>query len=185
MTENSHDKEYWEARINALLDGDLDQAESEDLKWAATNDQELARAIVDAYQLQRAMEHVSVEKAPASLTRKLKRIPARNRPVYMQPRWVTAFAVVPLLIIAVALMRAPQSPVEQVQQTNGQTASVDAAGIDPVKAEQAIQDLAVAFAYIDMVSDRTSNRIESELGNEMSQAVAGTIFKSIQHQKIL
>ena len=65
MTENSHDKENWEEKINALLDGELDPNESEQLKWAASNDQDLARSIVEAYQLQRAMEHVQVEKAPA------------------------------------------------------------------------------------------------------------------------
>jgi anti-sigma factor RsiW len=182
MTDNSHEKEKWEARINALLDGELDPNESEDLKWAATNDQDLARAIVEAYQLQRAMEHVHVEKAPASLSRRLKKIPGQNRPVFLQPRWAMAFAVVPLMVISIALLRSTEAPVEQ---SVDQQAAIEAPGIDPVKAEQAMQDLAIAFAYIDQVSDRTSNRIEFELGNEMSQAVAGSIFKSIQHQKIL
>lgn len=187
MTENSHDKEYWEERINALLDGDLDPNESEELKWAATNDQDLARSIVEAYQLQQAMEHVQVEKAPASLSRRLKKIPGQNRPVFLQPRWALAFAVVPLMVISIAVLRSTETPVQQVgtAQVSVDPANPDLAGIDQAKAEQAMQDLAVAFAYIDQVSDRTSNRIEFELGNGMSQAVAGTIFKSIQQQKIL
>jgi hypothetical protein len=181
MTEHkSPDRENWEEKINALLEGELDQDESEDLKRAATSDQYLARAIVEAYQLQRAMEHVQVEKAPSSLQRKLKQIPRQNRPVYLQPRWVAAFAAVPLMVISAALMRSPGEP-----GFAAPPAGNEQAGIDQVKLDRARQDLAIAFAYIDQVSDRTSNRIESEIGGGMSQAVAGSIFKTIQHQKIL
>ena len=176
MTDNNgHDKEYWEVRINALLDGELEAEESEDLKQAATNDQALARNIVEAYQLQRAMEHLQVEKAPASLRRKLKKIPAQNRPAILQPRWAMAFAAVPLVVIAVALMRTQEPPVTQTQVTDPEL----------VKLEKARQDLAVAFAYIDQVGNRTTRLIESEVGGELSDAVAGSIFETIQHQKIL
>jgi anti-sigma factor RsiW len=175
MTDNSHEKDKWEEQINALLDGELDPDESEELKSAATNDQDLARAIVEAYQLQRAMEHVSVEKAPASLTRKLKKIPARNRPVFLQPRWAMAFAVVPLMVISVAL----------IQDREPVVTPPVVADADQARLAQARRDLAVAFAYIDQVSDRTSNIIESEIGGGMSDAVAGSIFETIQHQKIL
>ena len=176
MTEqNSHDKEHWEARINALLEGELGPEESEELKWAATKDQDLARAIVEAYQLQQAMEHVQLEKAPASLTRRLRKIPKQNRPVYMQPRWAMAFAVVPLMVISIAIINS-QEPVVTVP------AVVEA---DQAKLDEVRRDLAIAFAYIDQVSDKTSNLIESEVGGEMSDAVAGSIFETIQHQKIL
>ena len=170
-----HGEESREERINALLDGDLNPDEAERLKAMAKQDEDLMRAIVEAYQLQRAMEQVQVEKASASLRRRLKQIPWQNRPVYLQPRWVAAFAIVPLMIIVVALMRSPEPPATQIDQAHFNQARV----------EQARQDLAVAFAYIDQVSDRTSNIIESEVGGEMSNAVAGSIFKSIQHQKIL
>jgi anti-sigma factor RsiW len=173
MTE--HENKKREQQINALLDGELDADESEALKWAATADQELARSIVEAYQLQRAMEHVHVEKVPASLRRSLKQIPRQHRPAIFQPRWVTAFAVVPIVIISVFMLRSPEF-------SNEQQALPDA---EMVKLEQARQDLAVAFSYIDLVSDKTSNRIESELGGEMSKAVAGSIFKSINQQKLL
>lgn len=190
MTENNgpkseHGKESWEEKINALLDGELNPDESENLKWAATNDQDLARSIVEAYQLQCAMDHVQVEKAPASLRRRLRQIPRQNRPVYFQPRWVTAFAVVPLVVIGVALLRSQEQPATPAQPVNAQQANAQLTIAEEEQLLQARQDLAVAFTYIDMVSDRTSNRIESELGDEMSQAVAGSIFKTIQHQKIL
>jgi len=200
MTENNspkneHDGESREEKINALLDGELNADESKSLKRAATTDQDLAADIVEAYQLQRAMEHVQVEKAPASLRRKLKLIPRQNRPVLLQPRWVMAFAVVPLMLISVALMRSPETPESPAQGIELQQVSIDQTAIDQTgivqtsteqaRIDQARQDLAVAFAYIDQVSDRTSSRIETELGGGMSQAVAGSIFKTIQHQKIL
>lgn len=171
---NGHDKEYWEERINALLDGELDDEASGQLKAAATRDQELARAIVEAYQLQRAMEHVRLEKAPASLTRRLKRIPREHRPLFLQPRWAAAFAIVPLLVIGVALMRTQQLPAPPPEMPEFSEAQI----------EQARQDLAVAFAYMDKVGDRTTNVIEAQVGGEMSRVVAGSIFESIQNQRI-
>jgi anti-sigma factor RsiW len=181
---NEHDKELisepWEEKINALLEGELDQDESEALKAEASSDQKLARAIVDAYQLQRAMENVQTERAPASLRRSLKKIPQQNRPLFFQPRWAMAFAVVPLVIASVMILKSTQP---SDIQAPGPQAGLSSA--EMVKLEQARNDLAVAFAYIDLVSDRTSNRIESEVGGEMSKAVAGSIFRNIQQQKLL
>ena len=70
---NEYD-EKWEEKINALIDGELDPLGADELKAEATDDRELARAIVEAYQLQQAMEAVKVERAPASLRKKLKAI---------------------------------------------------------------------------------------------------------------
>ena len=62
---NEYD-EKWEAQINALLDGELNQDDAELLKAEASDDRELARAIIEAYQLQKAMDEIRVERAPAS-----------------------------------------------------------------------------------------------------------------------
>ena len=174
-----------EEQINALLDGDLDPDEAETLKAMAKQDKDLMRAITEAYQLQRAMEHVRVEKAPARLRRRLKQIPRQNHAVYLQPRWVAAFAIVPLMIIAVALMRSPGPTAMQLDQANVDQSQIDQAQIDQARVERARQELAVAFAYIDNVSAKAGNLIASEVGGEMSHAVAGSIFKSIQQQKLL
>ena len=105
MTDHkTHGPGYWEEKINALLDGDLDPSEADALKSEATDNQRLATAIIEAYQLQRAMEHVRVEKAPASLKHRLHRIPRKHRPVYLQPRWAMAFAIVPLVVIGIAML---------------------------------------------------------------------------------
>ena len=161
--QDAHGPDYWEEKINALLDGDLAPREADALKSEATENQRLATAIIEAYQLQRAMEHVQVEKAPASLKRRLRRIPGEHRPAYLQPRWAMAFAIVPLVVISVAMLQ-PREPT--------------AAQID-----QARKELAVAFAYIDRVSDRTFNRIEQEVGGELKNAVGGSVIKSISKPK--
>jgi hypothetical protein len=117
-------------------------------------------------QIDAMMEQLTIEKAPASLTFRLNRIPeeesrkARSKasrwswlkagPV---PRWVLApaFAAVPLLVAIVVLMQ-PRQP-------------------SPAEIQQARQDLAVAFAYIDKVGLLTSNEIQSVLGAELRRGV--------------
>lgn len=161
----NHEMEAVEARINDLLEGRLDDSEAERLKRDAQADHELATAIIDAFQLQKAMAELKVERAPASLRRRLRKIPAQSRPAWQQPRWVLAYATVPVLALAMVMMQ-PSSP-------------------SAAEIEKARQDLAVAFAYIDRVSVRTSHTIQSEIGSEMSRAVAKPIIESIHEQKIL
>jgi anti-sigma factor RsiW len=75
---NTYD-DKWEQQINALLDGELNGADSEALKSAAETDVELARRIVEAYQLQRLMAELPQERAPASLTKRLLAVPAEQK----------------------------------------------------------------------------------------------------------
>lgn len=183
-----HDKpenEIWEEKINALLDGELAADEAEKLKAEAEADHELARAIIEAYQLQRAMEHVGLEKAPASLRRSLKKIPGQNRSVFLQPRWVMAFAVVPVAVISLVLLQPRPETMPTSEQVPFEQVQAGPETMDPAKIEKARQELEIAFAYIDLVSEKTSHRIEAELGGGMTDAVAGSIFKTIQQQKIL
>ena len=162
---NKYD-EKWEERINALLDGDLSNEDAELLKAEASDDRELARAIIEAYQLQKAMDTIHVERAPDSLRKKLKVIPRQQRPAFsfnlLQPRWVTALAVVPLVMISVSLMQ-PDTP-------------------SAAEITQARQDLALAFAYLDKAGQLTGREIESTIGTTMSQAIAGSVIKNIQSQ---
>ena len=160
---NEYDEKL-EEQINALLDGDLSARDAELLKAEATDDRELARAIVEAYQLQQAMDQVHVERAPRSLTKRLNAIPRENRerPSFslLQPRWAMALAAVPLVVIAVSLMR-PDTP----------SASEIA---------QARQELAIAFAYLDKAGAITGREIESTVGHTMANAVTGSVNKVIQ-----
>ncbi len=163
------DMQDWEDNINALLDGELNPEATATLKAAATDDAILARAIIEAYQLQQAMANITVERAPASLRRKLRRIPGEQRsgqrPAYLQPRWAMALAAIPLVILLINLA-GPKEPTEA----------------ELVKARQ---DLAIAFATIEKVSNRTGREIESTLGGEMNDAVAGSVIRIIQQQNIL
>ena len=164
---NEYD-EKWEDRINALLDGELSAEDADLLKAEATDDRLLARAIVEAYQLQQAMDEVKVERAPDSLRKRLKAIPRQHRraPLFrlLQPRWVMALAAVPLVVIAVSLMR-PDTP----------SASEIA---------QARQEMAIAFAYLDKAGAITGREIESAVGHTMANAVTGSVNKAIQSQNL-
>lgn len=160
---NEYDNK-WEQQINALLDGDLDKTGADELKSAATDDRELARAIVEAYQLQQVMDGIHVERAPASLGKRLRAIPREQRPApaisLFQPRWAIALATIPLVVIALSMMQ-PDTP----------SASEIA---------KARQELAIAFAYLDKAGQLTGREIESKVGNTMSDAIAGSVIRNIK-----
>ena len=164
---NEYD-EKWEEKINALLDGELSPEDAEQLKSEATDDRELARTIVEAYQLQQAMDAIKVERAPSSLTRKLNAIPRKEsgNPLFgfLQPRWVMALAAVPLVLISVSLMQ-PDTP------------SAD-------EIAKARQEMAIAFAYLDKAGVITGHEIESIVGDTLSNAVTGSVNKAIQSQNL-
>jgi hypothetical protein len=149
----------WESQVNQLLDGELDKSSTDALKRAATENQELARAIVEAYELQRDMSRLGIEKAPVSLRKKLRRIPRAEKPRLYQRRWfmATAMASVPVLAITLFLMQ-PQQP---------STADV----------EKARQDLALAFSYIDKVGNRTGGYLQNVLGAELRHGVTDNFSK--------
>ena len=164
---NEYD-EKWEDRINALMDGDLSATDAELLKAQASDDHDLARAIIEAYQLQQAMDAIQVERAPDSLRKRLRAIPGEHRaplfPNFFQPRWAMALAAIPLMVITVSLMR-PDTP----------SASEIA---------QARQEMAIAFAYLDKAAVITGREIESAVGHTMANAVTGSVNKAIQSQNL-
>jgi len=128
-------------------------------------DEEAWEAQIDA-----KMQQLTVEKAPASLSRRLSRIPREerrkeNRWSWLMPgqfpRWAMApaFAAVPLLVLAFVLMQ-PQQP-----------------SADEVK--QARHDLAIAFAYLDKVGYRTGREIQTVLGGELRHSVKDNLSEHI------
>ncbi len=163
---NEYD-EKWEDLINALIDGELSPGDAELLKAQASDDRELARAIIEAYQLQQAMDTIHVEPAPASLRKRLRAIPRTHRTVplfsFLQPRWAMALAAIPLVVIALSLMR-PDTP------------SAD-------EIAQARQELAIAFAYLDKAGVITGRQIEATVTHTMADAVTDSVSKAIKSQK--
>lgn len=167
MTRNKDDMNQglpeWETQVNALLDGELDEASTESLKRAAADDRELARAIIEAYELQRDMEQLGVEAAPKSLRRKLRRIPREQRTGWRPQRWAlaSAMAAVSMLVIGITLMQPRQPSAAEV--------------------EQARRDLAIAFTYIEKVGGRTGIILDDVLATEMRHSVTDNISKHIPY----
>jgi len=159
----------WEQQINALLDGELDKTDADQLKAAAVNDRDLARAIIEAHQLQQAIDEVGVERAPPSLTNRLYAIPREQKPKRMfslwQPRWLTTMAAIPLAIIVLTLV-----------QTDTPSAT---------ELAQARQELALAFAYIEKAGSVTGREIELSVGHTMADAVTGSVNRTIKSQSEL
>jgi hypothetical protein len=120
-------------------------------------------------ELARMMGNLKVEKAPASLTRKLMRIPqehgrrepwwSRWLPQRTAPRWVLvpALAAIPLLVIGLVLMQ-PHQP-------------------SRAEVEKARQDVAIAFRYIDKVGLRTTREIQDVLEDGLEKPVKGELRK--------
>ncbi len=168
MTEHSRpDMQDWEAQINDLLDGELDATASEALKGAAEHDQDLARAIIEAYQLQQAMAAIPVEPAPARLRRKLNRIPreqkALARPAWSLPGWAGAVAMVALVAVIAVNVLGPKEP-------------------SAAELAQAQQDLKIAMAYLGKVGRETGLVIESRVGEGMNDVVTDSMIKAVEHQ---
>ena len=149
-----------EAEINALLDGELDEASIASLKAAAAGNGELAQAIIEAWQLQKGLDDLQLEKAPASLRRKLKRIPGEQKAragrwVFSPPRWAVAGGLASVVLVAVAMMMSqPAAP----PATNSIQLSSDAEN-NRVRMEQTTRDLQVAFFYLDKVGLRLGQQI--------------------------
>lgn len=185
----------WEEQINALLDGELDNEQAEQLKTAAGQDRALAQAIVDAYQLQQALEAIPLQRAPASLRRKLASIPAEqgkkshpafwpkswvsswpvSRSGWFRPAWITALAAIPLAVIVLNLWQA--APVEQtVPATAGVT--------EPTAAElqEAQRELAVVFAYLGKIGRKTSLEIGQTVNSEMQQNINENMIRTLREQ---
>lgn len=170
---SNHDdiKEHREAQINALLEGELSEQESAELRQAAESDPALARAIIEAHRLQAMLDELEVEPAPASLRRKLVRIPKTESPDSRRwlgmPRWFPAgaMAAVPLLVLAMVMMsQAPNGGPEQPQYTEAEIL-------------QARQEVLTALAYLDRVGERTGRAIEAELAEELANGVSDNVGK--------
>ncbi len=157
-----------ENRINALVDGELNEAQAAELKAEAEQDPALATAIIEAYQLRQLMNDLPVEPAPASLRRKLKAIPREQKALSRDagsgwlagllpggmPRWGAAMglAAVPLAVALVVTQLGPKHPT-------------------PAEIAQAEHDLVVAMAYLQKATRVTEREIENSIGQGFARPV--------------
>lgn len=161
-----------EAAINALLDGELDELAAAQLKARAAEDISLSQAIIDAWQLQRALENLPLEKAPASLSRRLRLIPRqqarRSRlPVFGMPRWAVAVGLASVALVAVAMMMS--GPAGDGQVTKVPQHAIALPADDAARVEQAKRDLAVAFHYLDKTGFRVARQMNEVLNREVAE----------------
>ena len=166
MNEHEFDDDI-ERRINALIDGELSDAEAEALKLEAREHPALAARIVDAWRLQQTLDTLGTERAPRSLTRKLKAIPRRERPAYQRPFWLAAATAVPVAVLAVALWRpAATPPVEPASMPIADAASVQ-------------RDVELAFALVQDATQRANRHYRREIGETINEAIADPVERSL------
>lgn len=121
-------------------------------------------------QLERLLDELDIEKAPASLNRRLMAIseteppprPDRSRKGWL-PAWLLApaFAAAPLALF-VALMMQPKTPSD-------------------AEVLQARQDLALAFEYIQGVSADTGLQIQGVLGDGLNKSIKGPLSRHMPY----
>jgi anti-sigma factor RsiW len=172
----------WEEKINALLDGDLDETAAEALKAAAAENSALARKIVDAWRLQEGMNRLALEKAPASLRRKLMRIPREHRSATRgrlprSPHWALAGGLVSVSVIAVVLMTS--EPDTRAVINNPPALSHGTS--DARRAEQARRELAITFHYLDKIGLRLGHQIRTELNDELTAPIKDNFSKHMPY----
>jgi hypothetical protein len=121
-------------------------------------------------QLDALFEQIEIEKAPASLTRRLHRIPQEQRdraewwkrllsPV-QAPRWVLVPALAAALLVVGVFLTVPRQPSQD-------------------EIFQARQDLAVAFSYIDKAGALTGREIRSALGGELRDELRDPVKENL------
>ncbi len=171
------DMTEWEAQVNALLDGELDDDQAGALKAAAESDHALASAIIEAYQLQRMLAALPLERAPDSLREKLRRIPAEQESLqrtrvarhqetrrrWFEPRWAMALAALPLVVALGVQLSGPRAPSD-------------------AELAQARQDLAMAFGYLQKASRVTEREIEQSIGAGMRDPVTEQTVRTLSEQ---
>ena len=125
---------------------------------------EIAANDLDAELLQ-AMESIPLERAPASLRRKLRRIPrqqkALDRPSFFLPRWAFAIATVPLLVV---LFIQPWDVSTDDEVIRGK------------------RDLALALTYFEKVNRRASSEISVSIDSGFSVPVTENTVRTLQQQ---
>ncbi len=179
--QDPNNTDQFEADIQALLDGDLDDRAAAKLKAAAAADQRLARAIVEAWQLQKQVDQLGIEPAPASLRRKLRRIPLEQREGSGRhwlgvPRWALAGGAAAVAVLAVVLMLDVPGPGEVTA-----TPALAETPPTPQRVRQARQDLQVAFSYLDKIGLRTGLEIQHVLSEELATPVRDQLHKHIPY----
>lgn len=173
-SESRPDPAEYEAAIDALIDGELDQAGTEALETAAAADPALAQAIVEARRLRQGLDGLRLERTPARLRRRLRRIPAGQRRASGRRVWprfaAGAFATAALAAFAMLMVTAPEPPAAGAR-----------ADSDLARVEAARRDLAIAFHYLDKIGARTGEHIRQALHDGVAEPVTGEVSRHLPY----
>jgi hypothetical protein len=156
----------WQNAIDELLEGNLSTAEANALRQEAAGDAQLAKAIINAYQVQSELESLGMEQAPASLQKRLRAIPGQQRGWRKSGlRWAGALAASAATVLLVV----------------GITQDLK----EPSAAEiaQARQELAVAFSYLNTIGQKAGFEIKQEIGGTMRDALLTGIREGVSNKQ--
>lgn len=152
MTDNDHypehEKDPWDEAIDALLAGELNQWQKENLKRAAEHDVDLANKIVHAEHLQEQLDSLGLERAPKSLTKRLMAIPRGSFPEMGGLMLAGSFASV---LLIVALFFGTDLLTTQASQPSER------------EIQLARQEVLLTLGYLEQVSNQTQRKISHEM----------------------
>ncbi len=158
-------REHWQKAIDDLLDGNLSAGEAKALRQEAKGDEQLARAIIDAYQIQGELESMGMEPAPESLQKRLRAIPSQQRGRRTpQLRWMGALATsAAALVLLIGINRDQQEPTV-------------------VEITLARAELAIAFSYLNTIGHKAGLEIKREIGGTMKDALFTGIREGVSNK---
>ena len=159
-------KEHWQKAIDELLDGNLSADEAKALRQEAARDAQLAKAIIDAYQIQNELESLGMEQAPETLQKRLRAIPSQQRNGFRpQLRWMGALAAsAATVLLVVGISQDLKKPT---------TAEV----------EQARAELAVAFGYLNTIGHKAGLEMKQEIRGTMQDALFAGIREGVSNKQ--
>ena len=115
-------------------------------------------------QLQQALAELPVDEAPSTLRRKLRRIPrqqrAGERPLWLRPAWIAAFALLPLTVLVVLQQQRLAQQEQQIAQGK--------------------RDLALALTYVQKANRLARGQVIDAISGSMTRPVADNTIHALQ-----
>lgn len=155
-TDTPANQPEWEQRIDRLLDDNLSAAEIARLHADAATDTALATALNEAHALKTLLRELPVERAPASLQRRLRGIPdqrSKRLPSWLlTPRWLGACAALLLALVLLGKQHTAEQP-------------------NAAQLQVARQELGLALAYLDRANRQSAHILERTIERGVNRPI--------------